>query len=112
MPAKRPRRGKSPRRSRGQYRPRVIVKFRDHIQLRHEQSAAREIEQRGIGPWQRLAAEFKGITIEPLFASKKAERHPRACQASGGSRSDVSSARSFNLLRSEGAPRSRSGDID
>ena len=71
MPAKKPRRGKSPRRSRGEYRPRVIVKFRDHIQLRHGQSAAREIEQRGIGPWQRLAAEFKGITIEPLFASKK-----------------------------------------
>ena len=71
MPAKKPRRGKSPRRSRGEYRPRVIVKFRDHIQLRHGQSAAREIEQRGIGPWQRLAAEFKGITIEPLFTSKK-----------------------------------------
>ena len=100
MPAKRPRRGKSPRRSRGEYRPRVIVKFRDHIQLRHEQSAAREIEQRGIGPLQRLAAEFKGITIEPLFAS------------SGGSRSDISFIRSFNLLRSEGPGRSRSGDSD
>ena len=71
MPAKRPRRAKSPRRSRGEYRPRVIVKFRDHIQLRHEQSAAREIEQRGIGPWQRLASEFKGITMSRSLRRKK-----------------------------------------
>ena len=71
MAAKKPRRGKSPGRSQGAYRPRVIVKFREHIQLRHDQSAARQIEQRGIGPWQQLAAEFKGISIEPLFASKK-----------------------------------------
>ena len=71
MAAKKPRRGESQGRSRGVYRPRVIVKFREHIQLRRDQSAARQIEQRGIGPWQRLAAEFKGISIEPLFASKK-----------------------------------------
>ena len=71
MAAKKPRRGKAPRPPRGEYRPRVIVKFRDHIHLRNGRRAAAEIEQRGIGPWQRLAAEFKRISIEPLFPSKK-----------------------------------------
>ena len=71
MAAKKPRRKKPMTRSRGEYRPRIIVKFRDHIQLPDDRTVAREIESRGIGPWQRLAAEFKGISIEPLFASKK-----------------------------------------
>jgi hypothetical protein len=62
---------KTPRRPRGEYRPRVIVKFREHIQLQYGQRAAAEFERRGIGPWQRPAAEFKGISIEPLFPSKK-----------------------------------------
>jgi subtilase family protein len=72
MPTKKVRtRRSAAKRPQGQYRLRVVVKFRDHIQLTYDPTAAVEIEKRGIGPWNRLAAEFKGITLEPLFASKK-----------------------------------------
>jgi serine protease len=73
MTAKKAREGGSPSRPQAQYRPRVIVKFREQIQLPYDRTAAREIEQRGIGPWERLEAEFKGITLAPLFTSTKPE---------------------------------------
>jgi serine protease len=65
--------GGSEARAGAQYRSRVIVKFRDHIQLSDDTTAADQIEQRGVGPWERLSAEFKGITLEPLFVSKKSD---------------------------------------
>jgi Subtilase family len=72
MSAKTPRKGGSrSRSSKGRYRPRVVVKFRDHIQLPYDRTAANLVEELGIGPWKRLATEFKGVTLEPLFASKK-----------------------------------------
>jgi Subtilase family len=72
MPTKKVRKRRSAtKRPQGQYRTRVIVKFRDHIQLPYDRAAAQEIEKRGIGPWERLADEYKGITLEPLFTSKK-----------------------------------------
>src|SRR5918994_6283397 len=57
--------------ARGLYRPRVIVKFRDHIQLPYDRTAASQIEELGIGPWEQLAAQFEGITLSPLFTSKE-----------------------------------------
>jgi hypothetical protein len=66
--------GKSEReKCQGQYRPRVIVKFRDHIGLPCDKTAANEIEKLGLGSWKRLEEQFKGITLSPLFASKKPE---------------------------------------
>jgi hypothetical protein len=59
------------RRPTADYRTRVIVKFRDHIQLPYDRTAQSRIEPLGIGPWDRLAAEFKGITLTPLFTSKQ-----------------------------------------
>lgn len=55
----------------GQYRPRVIVKFRDHIQLPYDRTAASLLDKLGIGPWERIAAQFKGIALNPLFIAKK-----------------------------------------
>jgi serine protease len=62
--------------ARGQYRPRVVVKFRDHIQLPYDRTAASQIEELGIGPWEQLAAEFEGITLSPLFTSEKSGEMP------------------------------------
>jgi hypothetical protein len=59
------------RQIKGQYRPRVIVKFRDHVKLPYDRTAESLIQKLGIGPWERLTAEFKGITLAPLFTSKK-----------------------------------------
>ena len=49
------------------YRRRVIVKFKDHVQL-PRQEAARMVESLAVGPWEALAAQFQGITLEPLFS--------------------------------------------
>ena len=55
------------------YRRRVIVKFKDHIQL-PRQEAARMVESLGVGPWNALAAQFQGISLEPLFSVDKPEQ--------------------------------------
>ena len=41
------------------YRRRVIVKFKDRVQLPRE-NAARMAESLGAGPWSELAAQFPG----------------------------------------------------
>ncbi|MGH8685927.1 MAG: hypothetical protein ACREUM_11310, partial [Nitrosospira sp.] len=55
------------------YRPRVIVKFKDHVQLPRE-NTARMVEARGVGPWGALTAQFQGITLEPLLSFKQPEQ--------------------------------------
>jgi len=62
-----------PRIEKGQWRPRVIVKFRDHVQLPYDERAAAQVERLGIGNWNALAKEFAGITLVPLFTAAKAE---------------------------------------
>src|SRR5687768_8029820 len=49
------------------YRRRVIVKFKDHVQLPREDTA-RAMESMGVGPWNALTAQFQGITLEPLLS--------------------------------------------
>jgi hypothetical protein len=58
---------------RQRYRPRVVVKFRDHIALPYDSKVQTEIERLGIG-WDRLAAEYPGVAIVPLFTSQKPDR--------------------------------------
>jgi hypothetical protein len=55
------------------YRRRVIVKFKDHVQLPRE-NAARVAESMGAGPWSELAAQFPGITLAPLFSVKQPDQ--------------------------------------
>ena len=55
----------------GFYRPRVIIKFPDQIGLPYDESAASKLESLGVGSWPRLAEQFRGISLVPLFASKK-----------------------------------------
>ncbi|SCY31625.1 Subtilase family protein [Nitrosospira sp. Nl5] len=52
------------------YRQRVIVKFKDHVQLPSE-NAARLVEAGEVGPWGGLTAQFQGITLEPLLSFKQ-----------------------------------------
>ena len=49
------------------FRRRVVVKFKDHVQLPREDTA-RALERQGVGPWNELAAQFEGITLEPLLS--------------------------------------------
>jgi len=51
----------------GSYRPRVVVKFHEHVRLPYENGVERQVEQLGIGPWGGLARAFPGITLLRLF---------------------------------------------
>ena len=66
---------KSPQKTRVSeaYHPRVVVKFRDRLELPYDATVEKEIERRFHGAWTRLAEQFKGISMAPLFASKKAD---------------------------------------
>jgi hypothetical protein len=56
------------------YRPRVVVKFRDTVELPYEDGAEKYVEQYEVGPWGRLAKEFPGITLRRLFTAANAEQ--------------------------------------
>jgi serine protease len=55
------------------YNPKVVVKFRDHVELPYEDKIGGYIQNNGIGPWDRLLKEFPGITINRLITSLKTE---------------------------------------
>lgn len=55
------------------YRPRVIVKFHDYVELPYEDGVEREIINRKIGPWEMLEEEFPGITLTRLYTSLEPE---------------------------------------
>jgi hypothetical protein len=56
------------------YWPRVVVKFRDTVELPYEDGAEKYIEKYEVGPWIRLATEYPGITLRRLFTETKAEQ--------------------------------------
>lgn len=60
-----------PVKGKGYYRPRVIVKFRDHFGVAYDKTAASQVERLGLGSWKKLSETFKGITLDPLFDSQK-----------------------------------------
>jgi hypothetical protein len=51
------------------YRPNVVVKFRDDVKLPYDDRADRALEEEGRGEWQRLKAQFPGISIRKQFNS-------------------------------------------
>lgn len=55
-------------------RPRVVVKFRDGVQLPYEDKAEAHVERLDVGPWDRLEEQFPGITLSRLFTSQEPEK--------------------------------------
>lgn len=56
------------------YNPRVVVKFRDNIELPYTDKAQEYLDKLKVGPWQRLATQFPGITMRRMFTSASPER--------------------------------------
>lgn len=52
-------------------RPRVVVRFREGVQLTDRSDLGEQIEQRGIGPWEKLLREFPDLKLSPVFAESK-----------------------------------------
>ena len=53
---------------------RVIVKFRDAVDLPYEDGAEAHVIRRGVGPWAELAQRFPGIRLNRLFTALPPER--------------------------------------
>ncbi|MBK7627522.1 MAG: hypothetical protein IPJ16_10095 [Bacteroidales bacterium] len=49
------------------YRARIVVQFKDEIQLPYRSDAAKYIKEFNVGPWDQLVKKHPGLTIEPLF---------------------------------------------
>lgn len=56
------------------YRPRVVVKFRDYLELPYIDGVEDFILKNRIGPWEKLAKEFPGITLKRLFTAVNPEQ--------------------------------------
>lgn len=50
-------------------RPRIVVKFRNEVQLPYEGGAERAVVETGIAPWNKLAEKWPGVTLKPVFVS-------------------------------------------
>lgn len=58
------------------YRYRVVVKFKDQIQIPYTDEGdgvGSYVEENNIGPWKRLEADFPGITLRPKLTSVSQE---------------------------------------
>lgn len=56
------------------YRPRIVVKFRDYVELPYEDGVEEYIRKMQIGPWDQLVKEFPGITIKRLYTAISPEK--------------------------------------
>ncbi len=56
------------------YRPRVVVKFRDHVQLPYEDGVEKVFKKLQIGPWEQLSKEFPGLTFRRLYTALAPEK--------------------------------------
>ncbi len=56
------------------YWPRVVVKFRDFVELPYEDGVEKYFEKLGIGPWGRMSSAFAGVTVRRMYTTLKPER--------------------------------------
>jgi len=56
------------------YRPRVVVKFHDYVELPYEDGVEYDIGKLQIGQWERLEEEFPGITFKRLYTALEPEK--------------------------------------
>lgn len=55
------------------YRPRVVVKFHDFVDLPYEDGIEDHIQRRQIGPWDQLVEDFPGIRVRRLCTTLEPE---------------------------------------
>ncbi len=66
--------GTPPRPKAPGYAPRVVVKFRDHIELPYDDRVEEYLEKMKVGPWESLKKQFPGISMRRMFTSVKPDR--------------------------------------
>jgi subtilase family protein len=55
-------------------RPRVVVRFREGLQLPVAGNPEEHVERLGIGPWKQLTQEFPELKMSPVFTDLKPEK--------------------------------------
>lgn len=53
---------------------RVVVKFHDHIEIPYRDGLEGQLEKLQIGPWDRLAESFPGITLRRLYTALEPDK--------------------------------------
>lgn len=61
--------GKPPKKRPSGVRRRIVIKFRDQIQLPYEKGAERVVDQLGLAPWRKIADAAPDATLEPAFTA-------------------------------------------
>lgn len=56
------------------YTPRVVVKFRDFVQLPYQDGVEKYLDKLSVGPWRQLAERFPGIRIRRMYTAVTPER--------------------------------------
>jgi Subtilase family len=59
------------------YRPRVIVKFHDYVEIPYEDKAEAHIERLGVGPYDELSDRFGKLTLRRLYTAVEPEKLQR-----------------------------------
>jgi hypothetical protein len=71
--AKKPQR-EGPEKAQPQVRPRIVIKFRDEVNLPYHKGAERVLNELGLAPWKNLVEAAPDATLEPVFVSVPEER--------------------------------------
>ena len=56
------------------YNPRLVLKFRDNVEIPYGDEAAEALDRFKIGPWSRVAERYPGLRLRPMFTSVKPDR--------------------------------------
>ena len=71
--AKKPQR-EGPKKAQPQVRPRIVIKFRDEVNLPYHKGAERVLNELGLAPWKNIVEAAPDATLEPVFVSVPEER--------------------------------------
>ena len=71
--AKKPQR-EGPKKAQPQVRPRIVIKFRDEVNLPYQKGAERVLNELGLAPWRNIVEAAPNATLEPVFVSVPEER--------------------------------------
>ena len=66
--AKKPQR-EGPEKAQPQVRPRIVIKFRDEVNLPYHKGAERVLNELGLAPWKNIVEAAPDATLEPVFIS-------------------------------------------
>jgi len=56
------------------YRPRIVIKFKDYVELPYRDGVETMFEKLKVGPWENLSKQFPGLTVRRLWNAVPPEK--------------------------------------